>query len=724
MRDRISSLTAAASLGAAVIFLCLACVYFRPLPAARLDNLVYDTWMRLSEKPAIHPAPAIVEIDEASLKKLGQWPWPRVLLGDLVEKILQGGAVAVGLDILLAEPDRSSPASMRADIKSRLGIDIDLDKIPPEYLDNDQGFSRMIMGKPVVLGAFAEFTDASGMPAELPRSTGLAEKTPAGAPCPRDTVTSAKGLLIPMKIFTDAAPIGIINSNVHDDGVVRSVPRLVRAKDNIYAALSLRTLMAAMGKKTLRLDSDMDGLARIQAGQIKAPVGPDGTFRPFYHGPGGTYPSFSAADVLSGAVGANELSGRIVFIGYSATGLLDLRATPMDATMPGVEIHATLVDNMLSGRHIAIPPYTFGLQALAIILSTVLAMAIFGLLPPAGYVPVALAAMAALLWGSWHFFTKGVFISPAYAFLAPMLTGSFLIPARFWCEQAAKRRIKRAFAHYVAPEAVNRIAANGPRALAGENRELSVLFTDVRNFTTISEKMDPGQLVRLLNSYFTPMTACVTAREGTLDKFIGDALMAFWNAPLDVADHQKKAVIAALDMQRRLEKLRPQFVRDFGVEINIGAGIHSGPVQVGNMGSDDLLNYTCIGDNVNLASWLEGLCKRYGAGIVVSRAVMEKCGGIYFRPLDRIRVKGSSRPLEIFMPIDPNSGAEEEYESRWKEALSAYFAGDFATASRMFAGLLEIGDMKTGASLFAERCRQLQAKSPDDWAGVWTYDTK
>lgn len=341
-----------------------------------------------------------------------------------------------------------------------------------------------------------------------------------------------------------------------------------------------------------------------------------------------------------------------------------------------------------------------------------------------GYAPLALAIVGASLWGSWLCFARGLFISPVYAVMATLLVGAVLLPLRFRREQRARRQIKRAFAHYVAPEVVNRIADNGTRALDGESREVSVLFTDVRGFTTISETMEPGRLVRLLNSYFTPMTACVIAREGTLDKFIGDALMAFWNAPLDVPGHQEKAVRAALDMQKTLAELRPRFLQEFGVEVRIGAGIHAGPVQVGNMGSRDLLNYTCIGDTVNLASRLEGLCKRYGAGIVVSSAVTAQCRDLHFRQLDRIRVKGSTRPLDIFTPLEPCAEPDSQAEETWRRALNAYFLGDFAGGALLFGRLLAVKPMAAAAQLFLDRCAQLQAHTPVAWEGVWTYDTK
>lgn len=703
---------------ALVSALCVVSLKFNPSPILRLDNLVYDTWLKLVEKPDPHPALAIVDIDEKSLARYGQWPWSRTMLAELVNRLLDAGALAIGLDMLLSEPDRSSPDYLRNSLKAQRGLDVAISGIPPELMDNDQFFSSTIKDRPVVLGAFGLFDEAR-LPESLPKSIGAVELTPEGAPNPREKLKEAKGMLLPLKKFSDEAPIGIINANVPSDGVIRSVPLLTRAKDNLYPALSLRALMAAQGNGTLFLQSDHDGLKGLRSADTDIPVEPDGSFRPFYLGPARTYPYLSAADILDGKINREQLEDRIIFVGSSAWGLLDMRSTPLDPAMPGVEIHAVIADNILSGLKISIPPNINGLQILAIVFSACLAYFLFAHLSVIASVFSSLAILAAYLWASWLCFANGEFISPVYAMLAVVIMGLLIAPFRFWQEQRSKRLIKAAFAHYVSPEAVNRIAADGTGALAGQSRELSVLFTDVRGFTSISEKIDPGALVELLNSYFTPMTACVIRRDGTLDKFIGDALMAFWNAPLDVANHQEKAVLAALDMQKTLDRLRPDFFARYGVEIRIGAGIHSGMAQVGNMGSDDLLNYTCIGDNVNLASRLESLSKRYGVGIIVSSDVKEQCESVAFRHLDRIRVKGSSRPMDIYTPLDGK--IDDAVERRWQKALDAYFNGDFSQAMRLFK---EISGFDVAAALFLDRCSQLLASRPKEWDGVWTYDSK
>lgn len=315
-------------------------------------------------------------------------------------------------------------------------------------------------------------------------------------------------------------------------------------------------------------------------------------------------------------------------------------------------------------------------------------------------------------------------LPPIYVVLATALCGAVIISLRFWREQKGRHQIRQAFSRYLAPEAVARIAENGTYALAGEQKEINILFTDVRNFTTISGNMEPGQIVRLLNSYFTPMTACVKARQGTLDKFIGDAMMAFWNAPLDVANHQSQAVMAAIEMQRNLADLRPHFQETFNVELRMGVGIHCGEARVGNMGSLDLLDYTCIGDNVNLASRLEGLCKMYGAEIIASSYIVDSVPDIKFRQLDRVRVKGSARAISIFMPLDPETKWDEKSENLWQTALDAYFQGHFNKAYEIFTTLMTLKEFTHPARLFMDRCSQLANKKSENWDGVFTYTTK
>jgi adenylate cyclase len=337
-------------------------------------------------------------------------------------------------------------------------------------------------------------------------------------------------------------------------------------------------------------------------------------------------------------------------VGTSASGLLDIRATPLDRTYPGVEVQAAALDTILAQNAISIPLRNDSLLSyLSILCAGLAATLAFGFAGPLIYLPIAGVLVGASVMLSRYFFREeGLFVSPLYTVMTTVLLGAFLLLLRFWQEAQQKNMLRTTFSHYVSPEVVKRITKERGDLLAGEEQELSILFTDIRGFTSISEKLSPQQIVNLLSRYFTPMTAIVREREGTLDKFIGDALMAFWNAPLDVSAHAVRAVDAVLFMQEKLLVLNEEIRAEFGVDIRMGVGIHTGPAYVGNMGSSDLVNYTLIGDNVNLASRLEGLCPQYGVPVVVSGETMAACGDTFaFQYLDTIRVKGKMQPVQV-----------------------------------------------------------------------------
>jgi adenylate cyclase len=399
---------------------------------------------------------------------------------------------------------------------------------------------------------------------------------------------------------------------------------------------------------------------------------------------------------------------------------------PFDPVYPGVEIHAAVLDAILAGNAVSVPPWTPAAQILGILVSGLAAALAFGLARPRIYLPVAGTLIAAAVLLSRRLFAGGVFLSPLYVGITVALMGACLVFLRFWQEERQKLILRNAFSRYVSPEIVKRITKLRGNLFAGEERELSILFTDIRGFTSLSEKLSPQQIVLLLNRYFTPMTALVREHSGTMDKFIGDALMAFWNAPLDVPKHPARAVSVALAMQEKLLSLNGELRAEFGVDLRIGAGIHTGPAYVGNMGSAELVNYTLIGDNVNLASRLEGLCPQYGVGVVVSGETRAGCAGAFaFQYLDTIRVKGKSRPVGVYAPMRPEAGAARRKELlAWDEACGLYRAGEFANAAAAFAGLHERFPQAGLYAVYRERAQTLSQTSLEHWDGIWTATSK
>lgn len=700
-------------------------IFFYAFPSfsERLGNLVYDTWLRLEGPQPPSNLPVVVSIDEESLKEIGQLPWPRHTIAELVETLLEQDVAAIGLDIWLSEPDRTSPISVDSQLERDFGISLDLSKLPLAALDNDRYLKNVIAKNPVVIGAQAIFKGQPDKLDALPEPFAITNKAPLSS------IAEMTGFLPPLPLISSVAPVGLLNIPLDSDGVTRKIPLLARAGDKIYPAISLLTFITAKQKNSKVenpiLENGPEDDLQLRIGEIVIPIEDDGTFRPIFRGGRHTFPYFSAVDILNHNFRKEDLKGKIVFMGTAAHTLNNLRATPLDPEVASMEVHATLVDNFISGASIQPPKHWKLIQTFLIYFSALIGAAIF--LTPGLPLYAALTVLSIIIYiaGSWLLFKNGVFISPIGAVVALLLTGATIVPFRYWLEQVEKWKLKKAFNQYVSPEVVARVLTEGENLLRGEQIEATVMFTDVRNFTTISEKLSPTQIVRLLNRYFTPMTQCVTSRNGTLDKFIGDALMAFWNAPVSVDNHPLQATLAALDMQEELRKLRPELLNEFGIEIYTGIGLYCGPVHVGNMGTNELMNYTCIGETVNLASRLEGLCKTYGIAIIASASVKKGCNGsVEFLPIDKIRVKGSSRPIEIFSPLGLFPECGKPTLDLWENGLQKYFRGDFRDALKDFKEIPAQALPQTLTALFIGRCRMLLDNPPQNWRGIWDYHVK
>ena len=720
-----SSWFSAALAGMAVILGMTLLYIAQPPPVVRLDLKIYDGFLPLRAAPEPSPVPVIIDLDETSLREYGQWPWPRYLVADLLEALAGYGVAAIGLDIMFAEPDRSSPERLRESLRRDRNAVLSLGGLPPALYDFDRLLADSLRQSPSVLGFFAGFGGAADGP-EIPSSVNCIEQASPGAIPLERSLQPAQSAVLPLPVLRDRAPLGFINAAPDADGIVRKVPLLIRTGSTVSPSLALRSLMLALGSKNLIVRSGAYGVESVRVGSRTVPVDAQGAVYIPFIGPGGTYPYISAAAVLRGSARPETLQGRIAFVGTSAPGLLDIRATPLDPACPGVEIHAALVDAILNGNAVSVPPWTPAAQILGIIASGLAAMPAFGFARPRVYAPVAMALLAAAVLLSRYFFSRGLFLSPLYVAITVAAMGVCLVFLRFWQEERQKIILRNTFSRYVSPEIVKRITKLDGNLFAGEERELSILFTDIRGFTSLSEKLSPQQIVLLLNRYFTPMTALVREHSGTMDKFIGDALMAFWNAPLDVPEHPAHAVSAALAMQERLQTLNEELRTEFGVALRIGAGIHTGPAYVGNMGSAELVNYTLIGDAVNLASRLEGLCAWYGVGVVASGETRGMCGEAFsFQYLDTIRVEGKSRPVSVYAPMRREVAVFRREELlAWEKARGLYRSGDFTRAVAAFAALCEAFPEERLYAVYRERVQTLLQNPPEHWDGIWTAANK
>ncbi len=598
----------------------------------------FDEYQRLAPRP-YEPVPVrVVDIDEQSLAEFGQWPWPRDRVAQLIDAATEAGAAAIAFDIIFAEPDRLSPRNVVANVP---GIE---PKAAATLPDNDAILARSIADRPVVLG-FGLSNNGHHLP---PVKAGISYtgESPIDAP-PRLTSTTP---LLP-ELEAAAAGLGHISLNPGRSlAVVRTVPLFLTDGEQLYPNLAMEALRVAQGASTYLVSGAPDQagiMTAVKIGEFVVPVTSAGELwlyvgrdRPERYvsagkllGPGGPSPEARAA-----------LEGSIVFVGTSAAGLQDIRTTALGENVPGVSLHAQTVEQILSGRFLSRPDWADGLEIMAIaLLGTLLVLLTFFFSPAiALFCGVALTGLA--LVASWFAFALyGLLFDP----LAPILAGSITHFAatsfRFLVTDRERRQIRRAFGQYLSPSLLHRIENNRDALrLGGDDRELTVMFVDVRNFTEMSESLSPTAVVGFLNTLLDALSRHVTDHEGTLDKFIGDSIMAFWNAPVDVADHEVKAVRAALAMRQTMTELnqRDAFGFGSGSRVNIGVGIHTGVACVGNMGSEARFNYSAVGDAVNVAARIETCCKVVGFDILVSDRTAAALSGYALLDAGALELRG------------------------------------------------------------------------------------
>ena len=700
---------------------------------------LYDQFLRELHASNATDIPVVIDIDEKSLREMGQYPWPRYRVAMLLKYLQAYGASAVATDILFVEPDRTSPVTLKEQLKKEMKIDITIEGLPPALADNDKLLAHNLKTGPFVLGIDFMTQELLKDKGEIDsrattdcfiRPVTVSVLSSPGSPSPHDTLFRAKEAICPLPELAMAVQhTGFITIAPDRDSLYRRVPLLFSWNNKFYPSLALATVMQATGIKSMVLKMGPGGVQSVKLGNIAIPTDPRGRMLINYRGPMKTFRYISASDVLNRRLKPGELTGKICFIGTSATGLKDIRATPLDPGYPGVEAHCTVVDNVLSKQFLNVPDWAKGLEFFVMIgvglLTTLLLM-----WARAAWLVLPLFGIGVGMWfGAQRMFSDyRQFISPLYPYLNLGLTFIVLTVMKFWREEHAKRFIHGAFAHYLAPSVISQIMENPDvLTLEGQEKEITIQFSDVRSFTSLSEKLTPTQVTNLLHDYLTPMTRIITENQGTLDKFIGDAVMAFWNAPLDIENHERKALEAALAQLDKLDELNEVFIDKFGFTIAVGIGIHSGPVRVGNMGSADLFDYTLIGDNVNLASRLEGLTKFYGQKLVVSEVIANACKDDYrFRILDSVRVKGKQEPVTIYTAYTPAQARQRQAElARYETAHDLYLRQQFAEARRIFEELKRLNTEPLLYDLYIERCDLLMQSPPgEDWDGVYTHKTK
>lgn len=704
----------------------------------QIEALLYDVRIRWTMPATVDDRIVIIDLDERSLGVEGRWPWGRDKMAQLTARLLEDyGASVVGFDVVFAEADRSSGlASLRALEKTRLkGISEfgrALDDLVVE-LDYDARFARKLASGKTVLGYYFTGADESGA---RYRSGTLPEPIFAGEALDRrdNAFVHAAGYGANLAEFQAAAwATGHFNPAYDLDGVSRRVPLLIRYNGDGYEAFSLAVARAYLG--VLRVIADppatRDGYSTIESlriGKIRIPVDENVTALVPYRGKKGSFRYISATDVLHGRFPKGALQGKIALVGTSAPGLLDLRSTPVSNVFPGVEINANMIAGILDQNIKHRPAYLMGMEVITVLLLGILLSIVLPLVGPIRAAAIAAAIAAAVVIGNltaWQYFN--VVLPIASTLLLIGLIFGINSSYGFFVETRAKRTMTRRFGQYVPPELVDELSRHPDSwTMEGESRTMTILFSDIRDFTRLSEGLDPKELSQMMNEYLTAMTQIIHRHRGTIDKYIGDAIMAFWGAPLPDRDHARNALAAAMEMQASLPELNRRFSDRGWPALRVGIGINTGTVSVGNMGSDFRRAYTVMGDAVNLASRLEGLGKEYGAPIIVGEATHAEVPEVVYRELDRVCVKGKAEPVTIFEALAPHAIRQYlDLEQLHLSMLDAYRSQDWPAMERALDALLAAEPDSILYQVYRSRLDYFRDNPPaQDWDGVFTYLTK
>jgi len=694
-----------------------------------INNLrlkAYDVLLR--EQPVPETAAKkifIVDVDDRSLAELGQWPWPRSLWAEIIYTIGENKPLAIGFDMVFAEPDRSSPCQVAASLNAfnlSASCREQLLKLP----DNDQILAESLEKFPVVIGFPFIFSD-SGI-GKIPAPKRFNRFALIGDDDPTAWLFQADSASFNLdKLETAALGSGFFNVLPDADGIIRRVPLVMQWAGSLFPSLVLEMLRIGEQVPLNRLYVTGNGLEGISCGGYEIPTDANGQINVHYRDPGKSFTYVSAVDIMTGKVNGQIFTDNYVLIGTSAPGLVDIVATPVSAMIPGVEVHAHALYTILTGSWLREPDWARGAELsylLMVSLILIILVPVVGALR--GGVVFIVAGSGITYFSYWLFSRHGYYLDAVYPLLCSTLLFGLLTFMNYLLEERIRQQTKNTFSKYVSPDLVEELLQHpGKINLSGEERVLTALFSDIRSFSRMSEILSPEAVCTTLNQYLTAMTEILMSNRGTVDKFIGDAIFAFWNAPLYDAEHAHNALSAALAMRVRLVKLNQSWSTKNMPSLKVGIGIHTGAVQVGNIGSKNRLSYTAIGDNVNLTSRLEGVTKQYGVSIIVSASTWEMVdrNEFIFCKLDRIRVVGRREPVTIYELVDYKKLVSAEHIKvikAYEEALATYLTGNFDRAKAQFEKLPQ-GFYAKLRNIFIDRCQNhLDNPTDSEWDGVNT----
>ena len=699
----------------------------------RLQLLAYDQSIRSLPSPSMSgPIPVvIVDIDERSLLLEGRWPWSRKRVADLIASLGEAGAAVVVLDILLSEPERNPVDELSLSLSATSPLRSELAQLR-ESFDPDRQLAELLLQHSVVLGYVFQHTGGFTV-GQLPSSLHFTAKPDVE----QLAMPEMSGYTAPLPILVDAASgAGFFSLQPDRDGIIRRAPMLARYQGELYPSLSLEAARQYLFLDEMGIHTEpISGLENVSwlglDSSLRIPTDGLGNMLVPYRDVPGFFPYISAVDVLSGEADPHLLDGAIVLVGTTAPGLFDLRSTPLQSVFPGVEIHANVIAAILGDAFLVEPSWAHGANFLYLLIAGLLLAWFLPRLGAFWQIPFSLLIVGLIIsLNAWLWVNNGLVLDSAGPVLLVVLLLFFNLGWGFLFETMTRHRLKDMFGQYVPPALVEEMSEQpGEFGFAGEERELSVLFSDIRGFTTLSESLDAGGLKQLLNRYFTPMTRIIFEHRGTIDKYVGDMVMAFWGAPLDDPKHAVHAIQTALEMLEETEKLKHEFTQMGLPPISVGIGINSGLMNVGDMGSEYRRAYTVLGDAVNLASRLEGTTKYYGVGLVVGERTHELAiDHFVWRELDLVRVKGKEHPVRVFQPVCPAGSEDEALLQELADldrALVAFRSRQWSEASELFTGLQQRHPEERLYGLYLERLQVLEHEPPAaDWDGSWVRTEK
>ena len=744
-------------LGLTVLFAIETTGLFHVKFIGQLDNLIYDARLRLSMPGGIDSRIVILDVDEKSLANsdLGRWPWSRDKMAKIINSLFESYQIKqLGFDVIWAEPDNSSGLGIlqslaKTTLKGDENFSAAVNKISSK-LDYDKIFAKSLEDRPIVLGYYFNSNDDATQIGSLPDplffKDDLANR--------QQDFAYRKGYGANLAKLAIAAPLaGHFNPTVDTDGVIRRVPLIAKFEDDYYESLAL-----AMFRLSKAIDhpnhqrkgyvpdhfpgasllpeattsKDLLPIEAIMIGNSLVPVGSGTNALIPFRGKQHSFEYISLADVYTGITPKERLAGKIVLVGTTAPGLADLRATPVGGLYPGVEVHANLIAGMLDadqGAIKSIPPFLIGAELILLLTIGVALSLLLATQTAFTSLLIFLATTLLVLLSNFYFWQIGFAMPLAALLMLVTLIYIANIGYGYFVESRHKRQLADLFGQYVPPELVDKMAENPLQySMAARKTRLTVLFADIVGFTSISEKLSPQELTAFVNEYLTEMSAVIRHHGGTLDKYIGDAIMAFWGAPVDDHEHATSGVSSALAMQTKLAELKKSYEERGWPKISVGLGLSTGDMTVGDMGSNIRKAYTVMGDAVNLGSRLEGITRQYGVSILVSEETQKESKGIVYRDIDMVRVKGKDNPITIFEPIGLESELNSQTKSQvdqWNTLIQHYRAQQWDQAETILKALLTFDPDQKLYQVYAERIQLFrQNPPPSNWDGVTKFETK